>query len=270
MRAYSAVVTNARVEPAGFDDELAPEPPPGEGFETNWPVRTGDIDPSNRLRFDGVARYLQDIGTDNLDATPLGKTDPMWIVRRTVIDVFEPIHFPDRVHMRRWCSSMSTRWSNMRVALTTPKGGRIETEGFWINISKDTGMPTRISDGALEMLARTTDQHRLRWKAWLTEPVPAESHADVQFPLRATDIDPFNHLNNAAYWHAIEELLVDVPELAAAPHRAVIEYLTPVLAGERVTLRHRYDGGALTVWFVVTRASGEPTVRTVAKVAPKA
>ncbi|MGA9871267.1 MAG: acyl-ACP thioesterase domain-containing protein [Rhodococcus sp. (in: high G+C Gram-positive bacteria)] len=253
------------LEPTDFGEALAPPPPEGEGFETGWHVRTGDVDPGNRLRFDGIARYLQDVGSDNLAATPLGLTDPFWIVRRTVIDVHEPVHFPDRVHMRRWCSSMSTRWSNMRVSISSGKGASVETEGFWINISATTGMPTRISDEALELLARTTDEHRLRWKAWLTEPAPAESHTDVHFPLRATDIDSFNHVNNAAYWHVVEEFLVDRQELVKQPHRAVIEYLTPILANEHVTIRHRYSDGALTLWFVVDGA-----VRSVAKVATKA
>lgn len=259
------MASGARTEPLSFDDPLAPAPPEGEGFETGWTVRTGDVDPDNRLRFDGIARYLQDIGSDNLAATALGVTDPFWIVRRTVVDVHTPVKFPDHVHMRRWCSSMSTRWSNMRVNITTDKGAYIETEGFWINISATTGMPTRISDEALGLLARTTDEHRLRWKAWLTEPAPAPSHTDVPFPLRATDIDPFNHVNNAAYWHAVEELLVDRADLVGAPHRAVIEYLSPILAGERVTIRHRYDNGSLTLWFVV----GD-TARSVAKIAPRA
>lgn len=251
------------VEPAGFDDALAPLPAEGEGFETDWPIRTGDVAPAGRLRFDGIARYLQDIGSDNLAATPLGLTDPFWIVRRTVIDVHEPVKFPDHIHLRRWCSSMSTRWSNMRVSMSTGKGGSIETEGFWISISAKTGMPTRISDDALDMLARTTDQHRLKWKAWLTEPAPPESDTDIQFPLRATDIDSFDHVNNAAYWHAVEEFLVDYPDLVAGPHRAVIEYLYPVLGKEQVGIRHRYESGSLTVWFVVDGA-----VRTVAKIAP--
>ena len=258
------MTTGAGTEPQSFTDELAPPPPVGEGFETGWTVRTADVDPDNRLRFDGIARYLQDIGSDNLDATPPHATDPFWIVRRTVIDVIEPVHFPDRVHMRRWCSSMSTRWSNMRVQISSGKGASIETEGFWINISATTGMPTRISDEALELLARTTDEHRLRWKAWLTEPVPDASETDTPFPLRATDIDSFNHVNNAAYWHAVEEFLVTHTELVREPHRAVIEYLSPILASEHVIIRHRYEGGALTLWFVV-----DGSVRSVAKVAPK-
>lgn len=258
------MATGAGTEPRGFADDLAPPPPEGEGFETGWSVRTADVDPGNRLRFDGIARYLQDVGIDNLDATQMRATDPFWIVRRTVIDVNEPVHFPDRVHMRRWCSSMSTRWSNMRVQISSDKGASIETEGFWINISATTGMPTRISDDGLTLLARTAVEQRLRWKAWLTDPVPDESGTDVPFPLRATDIDSFNHMNNAAYWHVVEEFLVTHSALVQQPHRAVIEYLSPILASERVVIRHRYEGGALTLWFTV-----DGSVRSVAKVAPR-
>ena len=51
------MTTGAGTEPQSFTDELAPPPPVGEGFETGWTVRTADVDPDNRLRFDGIARY---------------------------------------------------------------------------------------------------------------------------------------------------------------------------------------------------------------------
>src|SRR5699024_974383 len=70
---------------------LEPPPSPEAGFSTRRRVRTGDVDPQRRLRLDSVARYLQDIAADNLDATGHARTDPFWIVRRTVIDVIEPI-----------------------------------------------------------------------------------------------------------------------------------------------------------------------------------
>ena len=249
-----------------LDQPLAAPPPSGIGFPGSWLVRTGDVDADSRLRFDGIARYLEDLGWDNLQATFFVKTDPIWIVRRTVIDVIEPITWPDKVGLRRWCSGLSTRWTNMRVQIAGAKGGLIETEGFLINISETTGMPTRISDEGLAALMTQTEEHRLRWRSWLSEPAPPESKRDVPFHLRATDIDMFNHLNNAAYWQAIESLMLDHPTLLSVPHRAVIEYAAPVFAREEVTVRSRFDAGdpsgpALRVWFIVDGA-----VRTTARV----
>ncbi|WP_082544316.1 MULTISPECIES: acyl-ACP thioesterase domain-containing protein [unclassified Rhodococcus (in: high G+C Gram-positive bacteria)] len=251
--------------------ELAPQPPTGEGFETAWPIRAGDVDTANRLRYDSVARYLQDIGSDNLDASGLGETDPFWIVRRTIMDIDRPSVWPERITLRRWCSGLSTRWSNMRVDITGDKGAHIRTEGFWISISSTTGMPTRISDEGLALLTRTAGETRLKWKQWLRDPAPESSLTDLAFPLRITDVDAFNHVNNAAYWQAVEEVLAraESGEITGGPHRAVIEYLSPIMAPDHVTLRwrrHDVDGApAVTVWFMVDDA-----VRTIACVVARA
>ncbi len=240
-----------------LDQPLAPLPQEGMGFASAWPIRAGDVDPYSRLRLDALARYLQDIAWEEWHSGFFHRTDPAWIVRRTVIDVVRPVVWPDRVELRRWCSAMSTRWTNMRVRITSDNGGLVETEGFWININESTNMPTRISDRGLAHLARTTDEHRLRWRPWLTDAVPPESDTDLPFPVRATDVDQLNHLNNAVYWQAVEHYLVDYPKLVAGPHRAVIEYLAPVLARQHISVRSRYEPGdrngqpILRLWFMV-------------------
>lgn len=240
-----------------LDEPLAPLPQKGIGFATAWPVRAGDVDPYNRVRLDAIARYLQDAAWEELQSSAFHRTDPVWVVRRTVVDVVRPILWPDRVELRRWCSAMSTRWTNMRVRITSENGGLIETEGFWIKIDESTNMPTRISDDGIAYLARTTNETRLRWRPWLTEATPAESDTDLPFPVRATDIDQFNYVNNAVYWQAVEHYLIDHPKLVARGHRAVIEYIAPVLARQHISVRSRFESGdhtgdpALRLWFVV-------------------
>lgn len=230
-------------------------------FEASRTVRTGDIDAGRRLRLDGIARYLQDIGTDNLDALDALDTHPLWIVRRTVIDVLRPAVWPETLDLSRWCTAFSTRWAAMRVRIEGSKDALVETEGFWINISPDSGMPTRMSDSFIAAIEGSTDEHRLKWKQTLTEPLPDPGPGveDVPFPLRATDIDPFDHVNNAVYWQAVEEVLG--PELRSRPHRAVIEYLSPVQSSDKVVLRTRRDDSTVTVWFLV-----EDAIRAVARV----
>jgi len=57
------------------------------------------------------------------------------------------------------------------------------------------------------------------------------------FALRRTDIDVFEHVTNTAYWHAIHEVMAEVPGVCRAPYRAVVEYRRPIQYGEDVTLR---------------------------------
>jgi acyl-ACP thioesterase len=129
-------------------------------FEHEWPLRVADIDRDGRLRLDAAARHIQDIGHDQLRELGFEDTHPLWIFRRTMINLIKPIEFNDRLRLRRWCSATSTRWCEKRVRIDGRKGGLIESEAFWININPDTLMPSRINDGFLEGLHATTNIHR--------------------------------------------------------------------------------------------------------------
>lgn len=220
---------------------LSPEPSTGYVYRTSWPASTGDIGEQLQLRLDGVARYIQEVGAENLMDAGEAEAHPHWLVQRTVIDVIEPIEWPAEVSFSRWCSALSTRWCTMRVDLAGSEGGRIETEGFWIAINEKTLTPQRVSDSLIEKFASTTEEHRLKWRPWLTNPV--DTDVAVPFALRRTDIDVFEHVTNTAYWHAIHEVMAVAPEVCRPPYRAVVEYRRPIKYGEDVTLRWvRRDG----------------------------
>lgn len=245
-------------------------------FAEDYRVRTGDVDQEMRVRLDGLARYLQDVANDNIAPLKFAQSDPFWIVRRTVIDVLEPITWPADFHAERWCGALSTRWTDMRVRLVSKSetnrfnpeprpNGHIETVAFWINVT-DQGMPSRISDDGFEMLSEMTDEHRLRWSSM--NPAQPPSPDELELPdrehvLRITDFDPFKHLNNAAYLEAIEDELVDHPDLLDVPHRLVIEYLRPITPGTPITLRRKRIEDCLYVWMLIPSDDGPVVAATV-------
>ncbi|MDF0531980.1 thioesterase [Tsukamurella sp. 8F] len=237
--------------------EFLQDAPPGPSFERAWAVRTGDVDPDRRLRLDAVARYAQDMANDEMFHRGFQTTDPYWLVRRTIIDVLEPIRWPSDVTLVRWCEATSSRWCNMRITMTGSEGGRIETEGFWIRFNADNGMPTHISDEGMRYLQQYVSQTRLRWRALNTEPIPDPSANDHEFPLRSTDFDPFQHLNNAAYWQLVEDDL-DGDRLLQRPHRATVEYLQPLPLGSRVQMRTAHDDAGYRLWLLRLGDDGVP------------
>ncbi|HXO13424.1 MAG TPA: acyl-ACP thioesterase domain-containing protein, partial [Mycobacterium sp.] len=115
-------------------------------FDREWPLRVADIDREGRLRCDSAARHIVDIGQDQLREMGFEETHPLWIVRRTMIDLIRPVEFNDMLRMRRWCSGTSNRWCEMRVRIDGRKGGLLESEAFWINFNRDTQTPARIAD----------------------------------------------------------------------------------------------------------------------------
>lgn len=247
--------------PSGQVDEahepLSPLPERGYIYRTGWKLLTGDIDSNLNARLDGVARYIQEVGAEHLYDAGFAEIHPHWIVQRTVIDVIEPIEWPSDITFQRWAAGISTRWCAMRVRLDGSEGGRIETEGFWINMNKDTLTPSLVTDELFERFATTTENTRLKWRPWL--PGPASGDVVTPFALRHTDIDHFRHVNNTVYWHAVHEMLALYPDVVGARYRSVVEYRKPIALGESVDIHSTVRDGDVRFWFVVdgdVRAAG--------------
>jgi acyl-ACP thioesterase len=229
-----------------LDKVMMPVPDPHpDVFDREWPLRVADIDATARLRLDAAARHIQDIGQDQLREGGFQETHPLWIVRRTMVDLIRPIEFQDMLRLRRWCSGTSNRWCEMRVRVDGRKGGLIESEAFWININRETEMPSRIADDFLERLHRTTDIDRLRWKPYLKPGSRDTADQIREFPVRFTDIDLFDHMNNSVYWSVVEEYLSAAPELLRGPTRITLEHEGPVALGDKLEiLAHIHEPGS--------------------------
>jgi acyl-ACP thioesterase len=214
-------------------------------FEREWPLRVADVDRGGRLRLDAVARHIQDVGQDEVHEQGFDESHPAWIVRRTMIDVIRPIHWQDTLRLRRWCSGTSTRWCEIRVRIEGLKGGLIETEAFWININRDTLTPSRISDEFLHRLQRTSDIDRLRWRALLHPGGREDADQICEYPVRFTDIDLFDHMNNAVFWSVVEDHLCTGTGLLTAPFRVTIEHLAPIALGSKLEIiTHLHPAGS--------------------------
>lgn len=135
----------------------------------------------------------------------------------------------------------------MRVRIDGRKGGLIESEAFWINVNRDTQTPSRMSEDFIELLHRTTDVDRLRWKAYLTAGDREDAAQIRQYPVRFTDIDLLDHMNNSVYWSGVEDYLSATPELLRTPLRVTIEHVAPVALGDKLEIiAHIHPAGSTT------------------------
>jgi acyl-ACP thioesterase len=134
----------------------------------------------------------------------------------------------------------------MRVRIDGKRGrGLIESEAFWININRETQGPARIADDFLAGLRRTTDIDRLRWKAYLSAGSRDDALEIHEFPVRVTDIDLFDHMNNSVYWSVIEDYLASHPDLMRWPLRTTIEHEAPVALGDKLEIiSHVHPAGS--------------------------
>ena len=239
-----------------IDEPMVPPPSSGRVFRGARRVRLADADPSGRLRLDSCARYLQDLGSD--DTADSGIDDPAltWVVRRAVIDVHRPPRWRERLDLATWCAGLGGRWAERRVTMVGDLGGRVEMTTLWVQIDTATGTPVRLGDAFMAAYAEAAQGRRVSARLWLGEPTLGA--AAEPWPLRVVDIDLVGHVNNAAYWAAVEEQVEPGTAFAHAllgrPHRAVIEYGPGIAAGDVVELLVDEGDDHLDVWFTVDDA----------------
>ncbi|MCX4092918.1 acyl-ACP thioesterase domain-containing protein [Nocardia sp. alder85J] len=241
----------SRAAQPAVDQPLSPLPPAGHIFDLTRRLTPTDLDGDDCLRPDGIARHLHETGIEHLAGKHLLAENPHWTVRRTVVDIVEPIAYPAQLRLRRWCSGLASMWSSMRLRIDADNGGLVETEGFWVHLNPDTGNPARISDRYLQLMATTAAADPPAWRPWLRAPLPAS--IGERFPLRRTDFDPGGRVAATAYWAAIHEYTTGASDLTARPHRYVLESHKPVRTGEHIDVYTDRGRDGLTVWFAVDR-----------------
>jgi acyl-ACP thioesterase len=197
-------------------------------FRASRRVRLSDVDGNGLLRLDAVARYLQDVATDDIADAGWGEHDNLWIVRRTRIQVVEPLSSVETVELATWCSGMAASAAARSTSLTGDRGGLIETETIWIHLDA-SGRPARHDERFHELYGPAAAGRRASTRLQLGDP-PADA-ARHPWPLRRTDIDQLGHVNNAAYWAAVEEVLEP-----GGTGEALLEYRQPLELGDRVEL----------------------------------
>jgi acyl-ACP thioesterase len=239
-----------------IDEPLVQLPDRGRVFRGGRRVRLADADPSGRLRLDSCARYLQDIGNDDTAETGIDDDGVTWVVRRAVVDVHRPPLWREWLDLATWCGGVGGRWAERRLSMVGDAGGRIEISTLWIQVATATMAPTRLTDRFLAAYGEAAGGRRVSTRLWLGD--PPVGAAVEPWPLRAVDIDLVGHVNNAAYWAAVEEQIEPgtafAHTLLGRPHRAVIEYGPGIAAGDRVELLVDEDDEHLGVWFTVRDA----------------
>ena len=253
-----------------MDDTITMVPLPEQGrvYRARRRVRLGDVTPSGRLRFDACARYLQDVGNDDTEDSGLdeqtGIGAGVWVVRRAVVDVVSPPRWGEWMDLATWCSGTGGRWAGRRLSMVGERGGRVEIDTLWVHLRPETFVPARLPDAFLEIYGEAAGGRKISAKH-LLEPLPLErmETGELQrltWPLRAVDYDVMSHVNNAAYWAAVEELLARSPgrdprPRADQPVRAVIEYGSGIAMGAPVELLIDRADKQLDVWFTIDGAA---------------
>jgi acyl-ACP thioesterase len=231
-------------------ETLVPIPETGRTFRVAYTVRLSDTDATGRLRLDAIARYLQDAAIDDVQETGWGSPEHLWVLRSVRIDILTPFLLDGEVAIVTWGSSFSALAAGRRWSLSGDAGGSIEVDSVWIHLGPDA-RPARIGAGFDGY--STAAQGRVASTKLTLAPPPIDGNRRV-WPLRTTDVDRMGHVNNAAYWAAVEQRLTEVGLDPRQPLCARLDYRHPIDLGERVELAEHVADGSYHVAFLAAGA----------------
>ncbi|MEM7275950.1 MAG: acyl-ACP thioesterase domain-containing protein [Actinomycetota bacterium] len=247
--------------PGDQPEPLAPPAQSGRRFVGRRKVRLGDVDRSGRLRLDALTRYTQDVSDD--DTTDAGlPPEPGWVVRSTVVDELIPATLAETMELTTFCSGVGNRWAERRLTIIGDHGGRYEVATLWVCIDAASGRPVRLSDRFLKLYGEAAAGRSV--SARLQNPKLADADQPImeeRWPLRVSDYDIYDHVNNAAYWAVVEQWS---PPTGRA-RRIRLEYGAGVAPDAAVTVaRTGADADRAALWWL---DGGDPTAPVLASAA---
>ena len=222
-------------------------------FTTQRRISLSDTDASGRLRLDAIARYFQDVASEDWLDAGFDHDSHVWVVRRTELAVHEPFRAEDAFEIATWCSGVAGSSAARRYSLRGSSGGRVEAESIWIHLDHDL-RPKRLDERFVAVYGSSAAGRRAPTRFTLPAPPSGDGTA---WSFRATDVDRLGHVNNAAYWVPLEARWAG---RLGGRLRATLEYRQPVDLDERVVLVEEGE----TLWLV---ADGE--VRSAARLDPE-
>ena len=236
--------------------------PPGAGrvYRAGRRVRLSDVGPDGAVRLDAVARYLQDVATD--DVRDAGVEDAVaWVVRRTTIVAPRRLRFGERVRLATWCSGVGSALAERRTSVTGEEGALVEAVALWVSLDRETLRPAAVAEEHFEPYRQQAGGRRVRSR-FLLAPAP-EGGIGRPWPLRDSDIDLFRHVNNVVSWTAVEEEALRRGP-TEPPLWGQVEYRRPLDRAETPAVVSRDGGGALDVWLL----GADGTAATSARLGP--
>jgi acyl-ACP thioesterase len=225
---------------------LVSPPSSGRTFTVRRNVRLADMDHRGRLRLDALARYLQDAAIDDVRETGWGLPEHLWFIRRIEVEIEAPFLEDTAVELVTWSSGMAAIAAGRRWSVHGDAGGHAEVDSVWIHLGPD-GRPARIE--SFGVYADAAGGRRVSTKIEL--PTPPSDAIAVEWPLRSTDIDLHDHVNNAVHWQAVEDRLVARGFDLRRPLGARLDYGDPLSLGDVVELAEWTEGGVYSLVFAV-------------------
>jgi acyl-ACP thioesterase len=205
-------------------------------FTAAYRVRFDESSPEGLVTASALLRYAQDCAWQHSEVLGFDRAwyagrAMTWVVRAAQVEVLGPVGTGAWIDVTTAIVGFRRIWARRRTSIAARGaevgGDRLATvETDWVMTHAETGAPTRVPDEFLRLFdtpVASFQPHRVA-----LEPTPALATRQA-FRVRRSELDPLEHVNNAAYLDWLEDAAAGLPaghrQLGAIPRTYVLEYV---------------------------------------------
>jgi len=211
-------------------------------------VGLADVGPNGRARLDALARIVQDVSDFDAATAPVEGMG-LWIMRRLELRVAHTPRFRADVTASTWCSGVGPRWAERTTHLHVNGRTCVEAVSIWAHTDPQLGAPIPLPPGFDAVWGATAAGRKVSARLRHRPPPAPSDVIRAVWPLRATDVDIVGHVNNAAYWAAIEDELTRRGNPRV--DRAEIEFRAGLDLTDRVEMAVTDTDDGFATWLCV-------------------
>jgi acyl-ACP thioesterase len=230
-------------------------PTVGRSFRSDTTVLLSDTGGDGRMRLDAISRVLHDAAT--LDVEDAGIRPRMiWILRSTQLNILRFPRYLDHIEVDTACSGYGKAWAERRTRLQIDGEIAVEATAIWVSVDDHTGRPKTLDERFFAHYAISANGRHVSARGRL-HPPEADPDATFTYPVRRSDLDIMDHVNNAIHLGFVEQCLYDA-DVRIQPDEEIttrIEYGEAIEYGEPVEADFYAD--ALGHWVVLSQG-GRP------------
>ena len=156
--------------------------------------------------------------------------------------------YEDMVQLATWCGGVGSHFALRRTSVRGERG-HVETATLWVQVDEASMRPARIDERFREVYAEAAQGVTVSARLAHHDPSQDALAAAAPWPLRFTDFDALAHVNNAATWEVVEQLLSERRSLRAPLH-ASVEHRRPIERDVDVSLAVADHEGGVDAWLV--------------------
>lgn len=234
-------------------------------MEHPYRIRFDECAPDGRLRGSGFLRYAQDLAWLHAESAGFGRDwysrhRLTWLIRAVELDLLDGAMYGEEMSVTTEVMGFRRAWARRRSEFD--RGGSERTIALattdWLLLNR-RGLPVRVPSeivdqfggGVAEMTALRVEQ-----------PDPPTAASERRFHVRRSELDPMDHVNNAAYIDYVDEHLATAGQtsmLRHLPRRYRVEFVASAGPGEELVGRAWPDD--LGWWYRLDTADGRELVR---------